>query len=402
MDHMLQQILYILKRPYHFVKTGLLKGLPAQIKAGFPAKKLTILAVTGTDGKTTSSTMLYHVLKESKKKVGLVSTVGAYIGKNKADTGFHVTSPQPDQLQYFMKELVDKKYEYLVLEVTSHGAYQFRTWGAPADIAGVTNIAREHLDYHGSYEAYVAAKALILKQAKSIILNTDDSSYRLLRPLLGTAHVTTYGSDSVDSKKVQNCIESRFPESYNQMNAKLVYHMAGRIGITDEEFCAAIKTFPGVPGRLETVAKKNGIEIIVDFAHTPQGVNAVLTALRKKTKGRLIVVLGCAGLRDTSKRPEMGRLAVELADFAVFTAEDPRTEDVWSIIREMKENLTENHSKIVSIADRREAIEFALTKIAKKGDIVAILGKGHEESMCYGKTEVPWSDKKAVLEILKI
>lgn len=397
---MIKKLLYILKRPYHFVKTGLLRGLPAQIKAGFPARKLTILAITGTDGKTTSSTMLYHILKKSKVKVGLVSTVGAFIGDTKIDTGFHVTSPQPDELQFFMKKMVDKGYTHLVLEVTSHGVYQYRTWGAPADIAGVTNIAREHLDYHGTYEAYVAAKALILQRAKYSILNKDDNSYRLIRPLLGTAHVRTYGADSIDNPKVQACIEKRFPESYNQMNAKLVYHMAQRVGVSDEDFCKALPSFPGIPGRLETVAEKNGIEVIVDFAHTPQGVEAVLSALRKRTKGRLIAVLGCAGLRDTAKRPIMGSLAAELADVVIFTAEDPRTEDVWSIIRQMKEGLTTNHRKVISIADRYQAIEYALTQCARKNDIVAILGKGHEESMCYGTTEVPWSDAKAVRKIL--
>ena len=190
------------------------------------------------------------------------------------------------------------------------------------------------------------------------------------------------------------------------MNARLVTKMALELGLTETEVAQAMKTFEGVPGRMQEVANKKGIKIIIDFAHTPQGLEAALTSLRQmlqksNKKGRLIVVHGSAGLRDPNKRPMMGKISTDLADLVVFTAEDPRTEDVWSIIRQMKEQLKTNHNKVVSIIDRQEAINFAIQKLAKKGDLVAILGKGPEKSMCYGTKELPWSDLEAVKNALK-
>jgi UDP-N-acetylmuramoyl-L-alanyl-D-glutamate--2,6-diaminopimelate ligase len=157
---------------------------------------------------------------------------------------------------------------------------------------------------------------------------------------------------------------------------------------------------------MQFIKNDKNFKIVVDFAHTPQGLRSALTALRfimkkEKMPGKLIAVYGCAGLRDAIKRPMMGQIGVELADLLVFTAEDPRTEDIWSIIRQMKEALTSGHNKILSIPDRREAIHFAIQKLAKKGDLIAILGKGPEQSMCYGTTEIPWSDEKIVSEALK-
>lgn len=404
---MFKELLYVLKRPFHFVKTGLLNGVPAQIKYRFPARQLNITTITGTDGKTTSSTLLYHVLKHAGYKVGLISTVAAYIGKDEIDTGFHVTTPQPADIQRFMRQMVDTGFTHLILEVTSHGSYQYRNWGVSANQAGVTNIAHEHLDYHLNYDEYLRAKAAILAKAPVIALNEDDGSYLKLRRQFTFDHtLLPYSHGMSLPRPVKTAINNRFPESYNQMNARLVYTLASHLGVSDADFCEAIASFEGVPGRMEPIPTKRGFDVIIDFAHTPQGLESVLTALRaqlkqRKTNGRLIAVGGCAGLRDRRKRPEMGRIAVTLADIAVFTAEDPRTEDVWSIIRQMKEQLTAGHDRIASIADRREAIDFAINTLAQKGDIVVLFGKGPERSMCYGTTEYPWSDKDAVLELLK-
>src|SRR5260221_28136 len=168
---MFDQLLYQLKRPFHLLKTGLLKGFPAQVKYKFPARKLKIIAITGTDGKTTSSTLLYHVLQKAGKKVALLSTVAAYIGNEEIDTGFHVTTPDPKALQGFLRKMVDEEYEYLVLEATSHGMYQYRLWGIQPMLAGVTNITREHLDYHVTYDLYLQAKVELLKKAKVAVIN---------------------------------------------------------------------------------------------------------------------------------------------------------------------------------------------------------------------------------------
>ncbi len=402
---MIKQLLYKIKRPYHLIKTGLLNGLKSEIKYKYPAKHLKIITITGTDGKTTSTTMLYHVLKTAKKKVGLLSTVAAYLGSKSIDTGFHVTSPQPSDLQRFMANMVEKKYEYLVLEVTSHGSYQYRDWGVTPILSGLTNIANEHLDYHVNYSEYLQAKTNILAKAPTAVVNADDASYSSVRKILTDTNLVTYSKDSVLPDKVQKVIEKKFPENYNQMNAKLVYALSKLLEISDEDFIDAMKSFTGIPGRMQIIPNTKKLNIIVDFAHTPQGLRSVLRSLReqidkKNSKGRLIAVFGCAGQRDALKRPEMGTIAAQLADLSIFTAEDPRDEDIWSIIRQMKENLTQGHNKVISIAKRGEAIEYALTQAAKPGDTVAILGKGHEQSMCYSGVEYPWNDEKAVLEIL--
>lgn len=396
---MLNDLLYYLKRPYHFFKTGLLSALPAQLKYRFPARKLKILMITGTDGKTTSSTLLYYILKTANKKVGLISTVNAQIGDEQLDTGLHVTTPEPPMLAKMMAKMVKAHLEYLVLEFTSHAAYQYRNWGIKAFLAGLTNIHYEHLDYHLNYENYLQAKALILSQPKTVVLNQDDSSYNKMLKFLNKERQTilTYSQNDSLPKIINQAIEARFPENYNQMNARLVYTMAKQLEIADQDIAQAIKTFPGVPGRLQKVTNKRGYKIYVDFAHTSQGVEAVLTALRQQIKrdkstGRLIVLLGCAGLRDKEKRPVIGKLATQLADYAVFTADDPRVEGVWSIIRQMKEQLTEGHDKVISIADREQAIDFVINNLAKKGDVLAFLGKGPEKSLALANKEMPWDE----------
>lgn len=390
-------LVYKLKYWYHLIKTGWLRGFPAQLKYGFPARKLTILTITGTDGKTTSSTMLYHILKESGYPVALLSTVAAYVGNEEIDTGLHVTSPDPRQLHKILRDMVRQGVKYVVLEVTSHGAYQQRVWGIKPELAGVTNITNEHLDYHVSYQEYLKAKAIILKKARKAFINADDSSHGKLHRLLKQAKVKTHSYSAQESlfPKIKTILRQKFPEAYNQQNGILVYHMAKELGVSNADFIKHIATFPGVKGRMQSIPNNLGLRLIVDFAHTPNGLLQALTALREsKTSSRqnLIAVYGAAGLRDFIKRPVMGKVGAELADLVVLTAEDPRTENLWSIIRQMKDGVVTGHHKVISIADRREAIEFAIKKLAKKGDIVAIFGKGHEQSMCYGTTEFPWSD----------
>jgi UDP-N-acetylmuramoyl-L-alanyl-D-glutamate--2,6-diaminopimelate ligase len=462
MPTLLQHSLYWLKRPYHFVKTGLAKGLVGQLRFGFPSQNLKIITITGTDGKTTTSTLIYHLLKSAGKKVGLISTVGAYINDRQLDTGLHVTAPDPYQLQKIMRQMVEVDTEYLVLEMTSHGSYQFRSWGVRPLVAGLTNITHEHLDYHLTYDNYLAAKSLVLQAAQTVVLNRQDQSFYKLKQKLNSQQQTilSYTPPGVDQLQqdssepeldlnedleledqfcsqldpaVKQAALERFPEVYNQANACLAVRIGHHLGLDSQQLSYGLATFPGVPGRMEVVdftadeksaelarehkagakqAKKHSpqFQVIIDFAHTPNALRSVLTALRRQLKieaaqtaqgGRLIAVFGCAGLRDKSKRPLMGRIGAKLADLVIFTAEDPRTENVWSIIRQMKEQLTDNHDKVISIADRAQAIDFALNQLAQPHDIVAILGKGPEKSMCIGKTEHSWSDKQQVLAAWK-
>jgi len=400
-----KMFLYKIKRPFHFIRTGLLRGLVGQIKYKFPARKLKIITITGTDGKTTSSTLLYHILKKAGKKTALISTVAAYIGAEEISTGLHVTSPDPLALHKLIKKMVDSNVEYLVLEVTSHGAYQFRSWGIHPILAGLTNIDHEHLDYHLTPTEYLKAKTLILNKAKKVIINADNHNYQLLKSNLKQTpeNIISYKATDKLPQKISKAISARFSEKYNQMNARLVYALALELSIDHRKISTAFLNFPNIPGRMQEIEANKSFRILVDFAHTPQGIKAALTALKSQLtdEGKLIAVYGTAGLRDHLKRPLMGEIGAQIADLVIFTAEDPRTEDVWSIIRQLKENLHQNLDKVLSIADRKEAISFAINKLAKKNDIVVILGKGHEQSMCFGKIEYPWSDVKIVKEILK-
>lgn len=401
---MIAQVLYYLKHPWHWVRTGLGEGVPAMIRNRFPQRHLKIITITGTDGKTTSSSLLYHVLKESGKKVGLISTVAAYLGEEQIDTGFHVTAPGPKQLYRFMRLMVNQGYEYLVLETTSHGIYQFRTWGITPLIAGLTNIAHEHLDYHLTYEKYVEAKVALLKKARISIINDDDQSAPRVKRLLRSSGTTVleYSQSERLPKVIRDAMLLKFPEPYNQSNVRLVTKIAQNLHLTPEEIATALKTFPSVPGRMERITNRRRLDIVVDFAHTPQGLEAALRTLKRQLpEGRkLIAIFGCASQRDRGKRPIMTQIAVQLADYVILTAEDPRYEDIWSIFREMKEQLTKGHRKLLSIPDRRQAIEFALLQLAKPGDIIGIFGKGHEKSMNIGGVELPWSDQEVVRETL--
>ncbi|NCN44981.1 MAG: hypothetical protein AUK08_02910 [Candidatus Pacebacteria bacterium CG2_30_36_39] len=403
----MQQILYRLKYWYHFFKTGLIKGAIASLKYRNPARKLKIIAITGTDGKTTSSTLLYHVLKNAGKKVALLSTVAAYIGDEKIDTGFHVTSPDANSLQKFLAKMVKKDMEFLVLEFTSHGAYQNRLWGIKPTIVGVTNITQDHFDYHLNYQNYIEAKSLIIKKAPLVVLNQDDGSFHKIRKYLTEKNkVVSYSQEEPLPKKIREIVDQRFLEPYNQMNSRLVTKISLQLGLAQDEIAQGIKSFPGVEGRMQFVKNKRGLNIAIDFAHTPNALEEALKSLKKymkvnKITGKLIAIYGCAGLRDALKRPMMGQVGLQYADLVVFTAEDPRTEDVWSIIRQMKEQLETGHNRIISIADRKEAIDFVINKLAKKGDLIGIFGKGPEKSMCYGTVEYPWDEEAVVKQALE-
>lgn len=383
-----------LKRPYHF-----LKGVAANVKYGFPSKKLRVIAVTGTDGKTTTSTLIYHILKTAGKKVALISTVAAYIGDKEIDTGFHVTSPEEFQLQRLLKDIADQGYEFVVLEATSHGIHQFRLFGIVPEICVLTNITHEHLDYHKTYERYVQVKASLLSMSRTVVINQDDMSYAPVLDILkkhSRVKISTY-SGKILPKELQYPVTSRFPEPYNHANAMAAITTAQMLDVSNTVVVRAISLFPPVSGRMEEIPNKKGIRVIVDFAHTPNALKVALEALQKQRKpgNKLIAVFGSAGLRDHTKRPLMGKAASELADEVVLTAEDPRTEDVHVIIRQIKEGATRNYGHIHEVVDRKKAIYFAIQTLAKRGDIVGIFGKGHEKSMNLdGKVEISWSDQK--------
>ena len=363
---------------------------------GSPANKLRIIGVTGTDGKTTTSSIIYWILTSAGRKAGLISTVSAKIGEKEYDTGFHVTNPEPLALQEFLSKMVEANCEYAVLEVTSHGLDQDRVYGIDFDISVLTNITHEHIDYHKTFEDYAKAKAKLLNSSKLAIINSE--SRESVEKFIDSSVKKIYFDEETLKDGILSSAKSRFKENYNILNSAAATLAAKEVGISDIEIAKAIKSFPGVEGRMQEIKNDRGIRIIVDFAHTPNALENVLKALDKeKPKGsKLISVFGCAGERDVRKRQMMGEISARSADISVFTAEDPRSEDVNDIISEMVKGSDKiKGAEIHIIPERGEAIYYAINKLAKKGDTVAICGKGHEKSMGYGGTEYPWSDKEA-------
>jgi len=244
----------------------------------------------------------------------------------------------------------------------------------------------------------VAAKAKIFQSAKTAIINQDDTSCEKLIPFIPkNCKVISYSQ----KKQAVKYICDRFPETYNQSNAVAAEVVARTLRIDPKKIETAITSFSGVPGRMQHIKNNRGITAIVDFAHTPNALKEALTAVRTSTKGKVIVIFGAAGARDVSKRPMMGKIASELADEVIVTAEDPRHEDVRLIIHQIKAGITRNQGHIHAVADRKEAIRFGVS-LAKKGDTVIVCGKGHEQSINLdGIHELPWSDITVMTDVLK-
>ncbi len=391
-----------LKNLKHFIE-----AIIAVLIYRYPARKLKIIGVTGTDGKTTTVHLIYSILKSAGKKAAFISTISAKIGDKEIDTGFHVTTPNPWLLQRLLRQIVDEEVEYLVLEATSHGLDQHRLFGCNFQVGVITNITHEHLDYHQTFKKYLEAKAELFKRVKIAILNRDEEHFNYLKRAAGRAKIVSYGIDrEADYTFKKFKFKTKLPGKYNLYNCLAAIAAAKSLGIKDEIIRKAVAGFLGLSGRLEKIDKGQDFSVFVDFAHTPNGLENVLETLKeKKGKGRLIVVFGCAGERDKTKRPIMGEIASRLADLVVLTAEDPRTENVDKIIDQIAAGCQKagriEGEKYFRVPDRREAIKFAVQKLAKKDDIIVICGKGHEKSMCFGKTEIPWSDQKEVRLALK-
>ncbi len=410
----------------------------------FPSRKLRVIGITGTDGKTTTCTFAASILSAAGHKVGTITTVAATIGEQEIDTGFHTTTPDAPDIQRYLAQMVDAGMEYAVIEATSHGLAQHRLDAVEFDIAAVTNITHEHLDLHGSWENYRDAKAMVFRAleasyrkprtTKVAVLNADDVErgvFEFLRQIPADEQIvyTTAGSSKQqagsNSQFVFACnvehsarglrftvvtphgelqIESPLIGRFNVSNilAAIGVGMARRVPF--DAMREGIAQVRGVVGRMQ-VMKSEPFAAIVDFAHTPNALRVALETAREITRGKVIVVFGCAGLRDVQKRALMGEVAGKLADKIVVTAEDPRTESLDAISAQIAEGLQRAGRRAredyVIVSDRAEAIAFAV-KMAKAGDLVIVTGKGHERSMCFGTTEYPWSDQEAVVAALEV
>lgn len=380
----------------------------------FPAKELTVIGVTGTDGKTTTTSLIYHLLQTAGKKTAMITSVGAYIGESVYDIGFHVTTPSPFAIQKYLRKAVDQGYTHVVLEVTSHALDQNRPWGIQFRIGVLTNISNEHLDYHKTYEQYVAAKAKLFLFSSTSVINKDDRSYSYILPYLPQESVITYSlyDSSATYLLKKTPISVSFIGDFNRSNAMAAVSVCRQLDISFKTIQKGLDSFSLPPGRQEII-QQDPFFVMIDFAHTPNAFSQLLPEMKKKTKKRLIHVFGSAGKRDKTKRPEMGKFSASSADIIILTAEDPRDESVESInasiaqgipdafVRmEKKEAPLRAKKLLFQIADRKEAICCALS-LAQPGDSVVITGKGHETSMNYGDGEIPWNEHEVVMQCLQ-
>ncbi len=400
----------------------------------FPARQLTVIGVTGTDGKTTTASLIYKILQAAGHQSGMITTVSALIGEREFDTGFHVTTPEAPFVQGYLAEMVSAGLTHVVLEATSHGLSQQRVAACDFDVAVVTNITHEHLDYHGTYPAYRAAKAqLFAELARTVpksrgnprlaVLNKQDSSYDFLSEYVDQLDAPIrqidYGLEADAEIRATNLanlpsgirflaegagyrfpVESHLIGAYNVFNclAAIAATVDG-LGLPPQAAAQGIAGLSGIPGRMETIDLGQEFIAIVDFAHTPNALRRALEASRGLVEGRVIAVFGSAGLRDRAKRRMMAEVAADLADITVLTAEDPRTESLGQILSQMAGG-AEGRGGIEGetfwqVPDRGAAIRFAL-ELARPGDLVLLCGKGHEQSMCFGETEYPWDDRQAL------
>jgi UDP-N-acetylmuramoyl-L-alanyl-D-glutamate--2,6-diaminopimelate ligase len=328
----------------------------------------------------------------------MISSVNAQIGKETLDTGFHVTTPNPFMIQRMLRRAIISGEDYFVLETTSHALDQNRVLGVNFEIGVLTNITHEHLDYHQTLQNYIRTKVKLLERAKYAIINRDDTSYEKVVHLINKNKITTYGIENPAEVTPKTFpFKTNLPGRYNQYNCLAAVAACLKLGISGKHIRYALTTVQNVKGRMETVYDKQ-FKVIIDFAHTPNAISEVLKTLKPNVEGRLIHVFGSAGLRDKTKRPLMGETSDNYADVCILTAEDPRTENVNDIINAIAAGFIKH--KPLCIPERQEAINYAV-KQAAKGDVILITGKGHEQSMCFGKTEYPWSEEGVVRKAVR-
>ena len=395
----------------------------------FPARRLTVIGVTGTDGKTTTSNLIYNILRVAGLRAGMISTVNAIIADEVIDTGFHVTTPEAPDVQRYLAHMVSAGLTHVILEVTSHGLKQQRVAACEFDIAVVTNITHEHLDYHRTYEDYRASKAQLFtglassaakehSPPRAAVLNRDDSSYDYLAGIT-PVHQITYGLGQgaqirataivhrssglrfrILSENDNVPVRSALLGEYNLYNclAAFAATVAG-MELPPQAAQKGIADLKSIPGRMELIQMGQEFLAIVDFAHTPNALRRALETARRLTGGRVIAIFGSAGLRDKAKRRMMAEASTELADLTVLTAEDPRSEPLEEILAEMAEGAKGRGGvegeTFWRIPDRGEALRFALS-LARPEDLVIACGKGHEQSMCFGVIEYAWDDRVAM------
>ena len=385
---------------------------------GEPGAKLKLVAVTGTNGKTTTVGMLRHLLDEGEgSRCASIGTLGVLVGSEGEPQpgGGGLTTPGPVELQRVLRALVDAGVTTVAMEVSSHSLDQRRVDGLVFDAAVFTNLTRDHLDYHGTMEAYVAAKARLidyLTPTGTAVINADDDAWRVLARAPRTARFSLAGNDAdvrassvrytprgsaweLEAGGGRAAVQLPLVGDFNVANALGAAAAAWALGLATDEIARRLSTLPQVPGRLERINEQP--TVLRDYAHTPDALERALTAVRPFAERRLIVVFGCGGDRDRGKRPQMGAIAERLADQAIVTSDNPRTEDPDRIIDDIEAGMHgANHERIT---DRHDAIARALT-LASPDDLIVLAGKGHETYQIRGTIAYPFDERAIVRELV--
>lgn len=380
-----------------------------------PSREFKLVGVTGTKGKTTTTYMIKSILEKSGKKVGLIGTIANIIGDEEIPS--ERTTPESLDLQKLFRHMADEHVDVVVMEVSSHSLELKRVAGLTFDFAVFTNLTQDHLDFHKTFDNYLAAKAKLFTIAKEGFVNCDDMyASRLMK--MATCPITTYGIDNNPFVSARDIIitnsYSEFKLPFNKTIQKIRVSIPGRftvynalaaicvsikLGASVESIITALENIK-VPGRSEVVPNMRGYTILVDYAHTPDSLENIIRACKTYTKGDLICVFGCGGDRDRAKRPMMGEIAGKLANYTVITTDNPRTEKPEDIIKEIEEGIKATKGKYKIVVERAKAIEHALRK-AKKNDLVLIAGKGHETYQEINGVKHHFDDKEVVSEVLK-
>lgn len=392
----------------------------AEISANFygrPSEKICLLGVTGTNGKTSTTYMLKNVLEGMGRKVGLIGTIENMIGSEHIHT--ERTTPESIDLQKLLHEMVEKGCDDVIMEVSSHSLVLKRVAGLKFTGAIFTNLTQDHLDFHKTMEAYAEAKAMLFKMSDVSVINTDDEySGVMLKAAKG--RVATFGIDKPADFRAQNieltpygCKYDAISEKYGNLKIDIgipgkftVYNTLGAasllkmLGIDDEHIHNGINGLKSVAGRFQRLDTRGGdYSVILDYCHTPDSLESTLKTVKGFAKGRVISIFGCGGNRDKLKRPIMGRISGEIADFSIVTSDNPRYENPDDIIDMIIPGLEESKGKYVRIENRREAIKYALEN-AKKDDVIVLCGKGHEDYQEICGVKYPFDEKTVVCEIL--
>jgi UDP-N-acetylmuramoyl-L-alanyl-D-glutamate--2,6-diaminopimelate ligase len=388
---------------------------------GRPSERIEVIGVTGTDGKTTTCFLAVAALQAGGRRPGMIGTVALRVGDEVRPNEDRNTTPEAPELQALLAEMVEAGNDCIVMEATSHGLAQSRVRNCRFRVAIVTNVTSEHLEFHGTLDAYKAAKAMLVEEAPIAILNADDPAFGYFRDR-ARDRVVTYGTDErahvrateIDARADGTTfiaitptwsgeVHLQLPGSFNVHNALAALTLAEVEGVDPAAAAKGIGSVAGVPGRMERIDAGQPFGIVVDYAHTADSLAKMLRTLRPLTTGRLIVVFGSAGERDRVKRPAMGKVAADLADLAIVTDEDPRMEDGHAINEAIAEGArsagAKDGSNLWVIDDRRAAIAHAIG-LAGSGDMVLLAGKGHEGSIFYANEKRWWDEREVARQEL--